>query len=359
MNSALRRGQALEHKAQELRDRAVEAAALVAEIERLRAEGLPVLDPGQAAELDNRHRLDQLVTDDGEAIPEDQWPTITGAAVVLVEDWEYPEPQDANSDSDLDSDEETFPEDVEPVRVFVPVWVCTDPEAAGLHDLWTYRRTQAEAREAANAEAEKETKRAERRQIIENNKAWRSSETVRRDWMATFVTRKSPPKGAEALIAEAVMTGHHSLSKAMEHSHPMLFTLLGVKTTPGYYGPRQDVQNILAKQHTPKAATLLTLNAVLAAWENTTGTHTWRNPTAWDARILSALTEWGYEASEVEKLLLTEDVEDTPSAPEEATATAPDEAAGDDAASAAASEVEGGDNSSAEGEPSDDQPEAE
>ena len=109
------------------------------------------------------------------------------------------------------------------------MWVCTDPEAVGLHDQLTYRRTQAEAREAAKAEAEKETKRAERRQVIANNKSWRSSETVRRDWLAKFVTRKTPPKDAEALIAEAVLTGHHSLSKAMEHGHPMLFTLLGIR----------------------------------------------------------------------------------------------------------------------------------
>ena len=187
----------------------------------------------------------------------------------------------------------------------------------------------------------------------------REAETVRREWVAKFLARKSPPKGAETLIAEAVLTGHHSLSKAMEHAHPMLFTLLGVKTTPGYYGPRQDVENLLAKQHTPKAATLLTLNAVLAAWENTTGTHTWRNPTAWDGRILSALIGWGYEPSEVEKLLIPEDAEDTPSVPEEATAAAPDDTADDDAPNADESEGEGGDDSASEGEPADEQPEAE
>lgn len=362
LNSALRRGQSLEHKAQELRDREVEAAALMAEIESLRAEGLPVLDPEQADQLNNSHRFDQLVGDNGEAVPEDQWPTITGAAVVLIEDWEYPEPQDTDTGVDLDNDDETVPDEVEPVRVFVPVWVCTDPEAAELHDLWTYRRTQAEAREAAKAEAEKETKRTERRQVIANNKAWRSSQTVRREWLARFVSRKTPPKGAEALIAEAVLSGRHSLSKAMEHRHPMLFTLLGVTTTPGYYGASQDVQNLLAKQHTPKAATVLTMNAVLAGWENTTGTHTWRNPTAWDGRILSALIEWGYEPSEVEKLLLpenTKNAEDSPGTPEEATTSASGDAANDDATSAAEPEVEGDDDSPDEGDAADDQPEAE
>lgn len=64
----------------------------------------------------------------------------------------------------------------------------------------------------------------------------REAETVRREWLATFVARKTAPKGAEALICEAVVTGHHSLSKAMDHRHPMLFTLLGIDVPTGYYG---------------------------------------------------------------------------------------------------------------------------
>jgi ParB family chromosome partitioning protein len=48
---------------------------------------------------------------------------------------------------------------------------------------------------------------------------------------------------------------------------------------------------------------MVTLAAVVAAWEDSTSKQTWRNPSAWDARVLSALTEWGYEPSEVEALL--------------------------------------------------------
>ena len=45
---------------------------------------------------------------------------------------------------------------------------------------------------------------------------------------------------------------------------------------------------------------------MVTAWEATTGKHSWRNPSRWDARMLGALTEWGYEPSEVERLLLGE-----------------------------------------------------
>lgn len=144
--------------------------------------------------------------------------------------------------------------------------------------------------------------------MIANNKAWASAETVRREWLATFVARKTAPKGAEALICEAVVTGHHSLSKAMDHRHPMLFTLLGVDRPTGYYGAGHDeCHKIATKASTPKAATMTTLAAVVAAWEATTGKHSWRNPTAWDARVLGALVEWGYQPSEVERILLGEE----------------------------------------------------
>jgi ParB family transcriptional regulator, chromosome partitioning protein len=52
---------------------------------------------------------------------------------------------------------------------------------------------------------------------------------------------------------------------------------------------------------------MTTLTAVVAAWEATTGKHSWRNPTAWDARVLGALVEWGYQPSEVERILLGEE----------------------------------------------------
>ena len=56
-----------------------------------------------------------------------------------------------------------------------------------------------------------------------------------------------------------------------------------------------------------RALIYVILAAVIAAWEATTGKHSWRNPTAWDARVLGALVEWGYQPSEVERNLLGEE----------------------------------------------------
>ena len=128
---------------------------------------------------------------------------------------------------------------------------------------------------------------------------------MRREWLAGFVTRKSAPKAAESLICEAVVVGHYSLTKAMEHRHPMLFDLLGTERSAGYFGAgAQECRDLAKKPTTPKAATMTTLAAVMAAWEASIGKHSWRNPTAWDARVLGALIEWGYQPSDVESLLL-------------------------------------------------------
>ena len=137
---------------------------------------------------------------------------------------------------------------------------------------------------------------------------------MRREWLVGFLTRRSVPAGAESLIARAVIGSEYSLSYALQHGHALLPDLLGIKPTedptPAYYGNRATCARIVEQATTPKAATMRTLAAVIAAWEGRSGTHTWRNPSAWDAVVMGALVGWGYSASEVEQLLVTGD-EDT------------------------------------------------
>lgn len=297
LENAKRWRRSLAHEAQRLRDEAAERDADAAEVERLRAEGLPVLSAEEVAEADEVLRIERLVTEDGESLPEEEWPNVFGARVQVVKEWVYPEDE---------YDEEH--EDDEPYQQYVPVWVVTDLAASGLRRRGGGSGSTASADEGGESEEEAEARREERRRVIANNKAWSSAETVRREWLATFVARKTAPKGAEALICEAVVTGHHSLSKAMDHRHPMLFTLLGIDVPTGYYGAGyEECHKIATKASTPKAATMTTLAAIVAAWEATTGKHSWRNPTAWDARVLGALVEWGYQPSEVERILLGEE----------------------------------------------------
>jgi ParB family chromosome partitioning protein len=291
-------GHGLTHEAQRLRDEAAEREADAAEVERLRDEGLPVLSAEEVAEADEVLRIERLVTAEGEPLPEEEWPNVPGARVQVVKEWVYPEDEAAEQDD----------EPAEPYQQYVPVWVVTDLDASGLR-----RRGQIGASgtgstsDDGESEEQAEARREERRRVIANNKAWASAETVRREWLAGFLARKTAPKGAEALICEAVVTGQHFLYKAMEQNHPMLRTLLDHGADKSRWDSANEVANIATKASTPRAATMTTLAAVVTAWEATTGKHSWRNPSHWDARVLGALTEWGYEPSEVERILLGEE----------------------------------------------------
>lgn len=298
-------GQSLTHEAQRLRDEATEREADTAEVERLRAEGLPVLTAEEVAEAAEVLRIERLITEEGEPLPEGEWPNVPGARVHVVKEWVYPE-DEYDEDSTDEDDEDHEPAD--PYQQYVPVWVVTDLAASGLRRRGsTIGDTGDEGESEEQAEAQREQQRQERRRVIANNKAWASAETVRREWLKDFVHRKTAPKGAEALICEAVVTGQHFLHKAMEENHPMLRTLLGTGADKSRWNSFEEVATIAAKASTPKAATMVTLAAVVSAWEARTGKHSWRNPTAWDARVLGVLMEWGYQPSEVERILLGDD----------------------------------------------------
>lgn len=297
------------HIVQRLRDERAEARALQNEVDRLRAEGLPVLDPGDVPSDLHRHAMANLRTDDGGIVPEETWPTVTGAAVAVTVEWVQADEPETD-----DEDEDDEPEDR---QVYVPVWVCTDPAAANLHYVHDLGREHSDTTSAPSAEqiaedeARREAESAERRRVIANNKAWKAAETVRRQWLTGLLARRTVPAGTEVLIARAVVGREYTLSHAMEHGHEVLMNLLGVvpveREAASYYGNRAMCAQVLDQATTPKAALMRTLAAVVAAWEQRADTHTWRNPTEWDDTIMTALIGWGYPASDVERLLLRSD----------------------------------------------------
>jgi len=307
LENAKRWRRSLAHEAQRLRDEAAEREADAAEVERLRGEGLPVLTAEEVEQADEVLRIERLVTEDGEPLPEEEWPNVPGARVHVVKEWVYPEDEYDEESEDGSDDEAEDYEPAEPYQQYVPVWVVTDLAASGLRRRGGSGTGTVDSSDEGESEEEAEARRAERRRVIANNKAWASAETVRREWLASFVARKTAPKGAEALICEAVVTGQWFLYKGMEANHPMLRTLLGTGADKSRWDSSGEVASIAAKASTPKAAIMTTLAAVVSAWEATTGKHSWRNPSAWDARVLGALVEWGYQPSEVERILLGEE----------------------------------------------------
>lgn len=136
-----------------------------------------------------------------------------------------------------------------------------------------------------------EEEKAERRRVIENNKAWDAAVEVRRAWLAKFATRKTPPAGAEALIA-AYVTGAGVYHRDVPHEK--VTAALSLPTM------RKEVTNA---RTTKGRLTMLALLHVLGAWEAEASRSTWRSPSEWDRRIMAALIGWGYTPSEVEKIL--------------------------------------------------------
>lgn len=164
-----------------------------------------------------------------------------------------------------------------------PVYVCTDWKANGHRD----------ANRASTAGAMSDTDKAERRTVIANNKAWKSAETVRPDWLSTFLARKSPPKAAAAYLAGELLRGTHELRRAMER-RTVVADVLGIADAAAL--------DSHADAATDARATVLALAVVLCAYEQSTSVQTWRRPDGEIRRYFAFLAANGYECADVEKL---------------------------------------------------------
>jgi len=140
---------------------------------------------------------------------------------------------------------------------------------------------------------------AERRTLIANNKAWDSAEVVRRQWLATFLSRKTLPKDAAAFVTLGLTQHRHNLAAALSHGNVMAAQLLGLDK-PNAYGTNSV--DLYAEQ--PGKAAHAALAIILGAMEDATGRHTWRNPTGRDLRYFAQLAAWGYTLSEVEQIVI-------------------------------------------------------
>jgi ParB family chromosome partitioning protein len=125
--------------------------------------------------------------------------------------------------------------------------------------------------------------------VLANNKAWRSAETVRREWLVNFCARKTPPKGSVRFVTESLMRADRGLVAAFDRRNTWAGNLLGDSLA-------------LNDATSDNRAQVVTLALVLAAYEADTGTHSWRNPDFVTGRYLQFLAAHGYELSEVERL---------------------------------------------------------
>ena len=149
------------------------------------------------------------------------------------------------------------------------------------------------------AEEERVEKSAERKVLIANNKAWIAAETVRREWIATFLSRKTLPKDADRIIALGLTAHRFAVSSGMSNGNALAHTLLGVTQPSGYHA---DALAALVEAN-PAKARLVALAVVLAGQEANTSKESWRRGDERAAAHFRQLAAWGYALSPVEQVV--------------------------------------------------------
>lgn len=243
-----------EHSASRLRRERDAARAIAAEVDRLTAAGITVLeDAPWGYYYDGRGAAAPLRSLDTDA---EQHTTCPGHAVIVS----------AHSAEHVRTEE-----------------VCTDWKGNG-HE----NRDAVAGASGPLDEAEK----AERRRIIEGNKDWRAATDVRRDWLRSFAQRKSAPKDATATLARLLATTPSRVTDGLNDRKQITTDLLGE-------GWRETPPASTAR------ATLYTLTIALAGIEVTyADVQTWRHMASTDLDYLATLVAWGYAPCDLEQSLL-------------------------------------------------------
>ena len=258
------------HTVQRARDDRDRAAALDAKSAELTGAGFVVYDryPSVYGSEDALVALAEWTTSDGDTITETHLTDLPGRAAYVQTDF---------SGGIV-------------VRLFLP-----DPKSAGFKKR-TYGVAPAE--KAPWTEEQK----AERRTLIANNKAWKSAEVVRREWLTTLLSRKALPKGAATVIAQGLTLHRFDVGDAAREGNTLAHTLLGLTQGSSTYGLTPDLLAGYLDNH-PTKANHVSLAIVLGGIESRTSTNTWRAPDARKAAYFRQLVAWGYHLSEVEEIV--------------------------------------------------------
>jgi ParB family chromosome partitioning protein len=146
-----------------------------------------------------------------------------------------------------------------------------------------------------------ERQKAERRQVIENNKASDAAKTVRITWLTTFLSRKALPKDAAEVIARGLTTHRSITGSHISAGNDLALKLLGAEGTENRWGTDRLGQYVTAH---PLKAQHVTLAVILGAQESVTSRDTWRRVDHHAADYLETLARWGYVLSDVEQLVV-------------------------------------------------------
>jgi ParB family chromosome partitioning protein len=198
--------------------------------------------------------------------------------------------------------------------VFLPLYYCLDPDAAGLTvDEGFARRAgmstagssddaEADADAAAAAQAEAEARETrERRKVLALNKLGAAAQIVRREFVTKLLARKTPAKGAAVFVADCLARDAHlpTYNRAAETAAELLGVdggAPGLRTMTGALGTGADAR-----------AQVVVLGLVLGALEAKTGKDAWRGTGSWggvtSGDYLRFLAEQGYALAAIEEVI--------------------------------------------------------
>ncbi|MCU1530405.1 MAG: chromosome partitioning protein [Frondihabitans sp.] len=168
------------------------------------------------------------------------------------------------------------------------LYYLADPKAAG------FKKNSGNANGPMTDE-----QKTERKELIANNKAWASAETVRREWLTSLLSRKTLPKDSGKVIAQGLTVHRREVGTAITNGNALAHTLLGV-TREEYWESDKLAAQV---EQSPTRTQHVTLAIVLAGIEASTSKNTWRYPDAAKASYFTQLAAWGYSLSDVEQLV--------------------------------------------------------
>jgi len=298
-----------EHAAQRARDERERTQRRQAFAAELGEQGITVL--GAGADATPLHRLTDA---EGANLTDTDHAQCPGHAATITRRYGQIDPTtgqpvaDELDDEELDDedflDEDAEQEGEEPGTVWgeypSAVFVCTDPEGNGhtriarSHDGYDSGSTKPKLADMNEDDAE--AARAQRRDVIESNKAWRAAEPVRREWLRGLLARKTPPKGSAALVAAALACDADTVTRI--GGNHLAAELLGCEDTS--YG-RNSALAVLIDRASELRAQVLSLAVVLAGYEDATHAGSWRHVDPATRRYLTYLAEGGYTLADVER----------------------------------------------------------
>jgi ParB family chromosome partitioning protein len=261
-----------DHTVSRLREDRKAAAAHDTAVQRLADSGVTVID--RPSHHDRTLAVDDLADSHGVPLDVQAHAACPGHAAV-VSDWN--------------------PEQV--------TYYCTDPTGNGHHDRRA-RTTPAATAASVNGKMAEHAK-AQRREVIDNNKAWRAAEPVRREWIRNLLARKTPPKGTLRYAVSEILAGPDRVGDGKD---ALLADLLG-KTEPTRTWGRQIGAAAVANAAEARLPLLL-LAQVAADREQTMNEQTWRQTSHTAARWFSYLVATGYTLADIEQRVVA-DAENT------------------------------------------------